>query len=184
MKHLSCDLRVLRCDANERFRRSGFAEPKADTGLVRFVTVLVEVRIDEPPDHGPVFVALCLLGLHQVLDAKQFIDDSFGVLNGGSASPERFEIVTAPHLRHHVKSDTGGVTVLATEVDRVPAIQVAPIGRWNCNAVGLQFIECRREAIQVRFVGDDHNVTVSAKLGRAVEYACLPAHKQVPDLVA
>ena len=52
------------------------------------------------------------------------------------------------------------------------------------NACGLQFVERGGQATEIHLVSHNHNIAVSAKLGRAVEHARLPAHKQELHLVA
>jgi len=54
----------------------------------------------------------------------------------------------------------------------------------NRDTIGLLFNYSRSEAIQVRFVGRNHNIAIAAKLRCAVEHARLAAHKQVAYLVA
>lgn len=114
----------------------------------------------------------------------QFVDNSLGILNRSSAFPERFKVVTAPHFRHDIQSNAKGVGMLTAKVDRVSCLQIFPLGWRNGNACGLQFVERGGQATEIHLVSHNHNIAVSAKLGRAVEHARLPAHKQELHLVA
>ena len=52
--------------------------------------------------------------------------------------------------------------------------------RGNRNAFGFKFRQSLPQAGQIGIIGDNDDVTVPAKLGRAVEHAGLSSHKQVP----
>ena len=69
--------------------------------------------------------------------------------------------------------------MLATKVNRVPSIKVAPVHWWDRNAFGLEVRKCCGQPIKIVIFGENDDITIAAKLGRAVKHARLAAHKQV-----
>ena len=69
------------------------------------------------------------------------------------------------------------------EMDRMAAPKKFQRERWDGDGFGPQFGERPAQAREVRGVGEDGEVGVAAKLGRAVEHARLSAHEQGADAV-
>jgi hypothetical protein len=55
--------------------------------------------------------------------------------------------------------------------------------RRNCDGFGLKFRQCFSQPREIRGIGEDGEVRVAAKLGRAEEHARLSAHQQGADAV-
>ena|GEM_PF-5478809 len=143
------------------------------------------VSFDQATNHWPVFVPLCFFGFDQVFYGEQFINNSgAGIANRCPALPKFLKFVTASHFCHYIQSNTFCVWMLASEVDRMSAGKVLGLEFRNCDALSLQFLQGTNEAIHVRFVGQDNDITIAAKLRCAVKHARLPAHKQVLYRVA
>ena len=147
--------------------RTHFQQPEADS-LRRFaVTVLEVVRFHQPCDHGPVFVALRLLGADQVWQRQQFhrlpVHDG-----GGPPGPQLGELLNASELGHDVHSDPVRFRMMTAKMHRQSHLQIPTIERWNRNALGLQVSQRRLQAGQVAGIGKDHQVRIAAKLRCAV----------------
>ena len=73
--------------------------------------------------------------------------------------------------------------MLTAKVHSVAALKVLQLKRRNSNAMGIELRQRTGQSRKIVFIGENDNVTIPTKLGRAVEHASLTAHQQVPNFV-
>lgn len=154
-----------------------FAQPESKQFRRRVSRVFEVTLFHQPPDHGPVLVALRFFGAHQILDSHQvhrFTRDR----QGRSPGPQQFEAVDAAQRSHQIDSQAFDIRPPAAEMDCVAAPQKRWVKARDGNHGGFESIQCRFEMGQVPGICQDHQMQVAAKLRGAVEHARLAAHEQ------
>ena len=73
--------------------------------------------------------------------------------------------------------------MLATKINCVAAAEIFRFERRNRYALRPQIPESPAEPRQIGSFGQNRKICVTAKLGRAVKYAGLPAHEQGANAV-
>ena len=91
--------------------------------------------------------------------------------------------IHAAHFGHHIHAHPQGFGMLAAKMDGVAAAEKFQFKRRDGDGFGLQFGQRLSQPREVGGVGEDGEVRVAAKLGRAVKHARLSAHEQGADAV-
>ena len=84
----------------------------------------------------------------------------------------------AAHAGHDIHPHARGLGMMAAKVDGKAGVEVDGIERRDGNLLRLQLVERRLQAGEVFRVGENRQIGIAAKLGRAVKHAGLPAHEK------
>ena len=139
------------------------------------------MRFDQPAQHRPVFIPLCLLGPHKVLQGEDVERKPVGQANRGSSPPERGKGPDAPQPGHDVHTHPHKVRMKAPKMNGVSPPQVSKLKRGYGDYLRLEFGQRTTQSRQVRRVGENDQVRIATKLRRAVQDAGLTAHEQGAD---
>ena len=170
-------------DFDEQLGRAELSEPESDARRRRVLAMLEVVGLHESPDHRPVLVALRLLGSDEVGQGHEIAREPVRQGDRRAASPQGRERRHATHPGHDVDAHVKGVRMPAAEMYGVAPLQMLePEGR-DGNDPCRQIRHGAAEAGEIASVGEDDEVSVSAKLRRAVENARLPSHEEGADPV-
>lgn len=192
------DCRAIVCDSegefgecrrafDEQLGRPKLAEPEAGVRVICPFTELEIVRLYEPPDHGPVFVVLGLLGGNEVGQGED-VDVEDITLPGGprrkqahrrAARPQAGKGIDPAHSGHDIDSYSPHVLPVAAKVDGVPTVEVSGLERRHGDHSRVQRLEPALEALEIPSVGDDREIDVPAKLRGAVQDAGLAAIRRL-----
>jgi hypothetical protein len=89
------------------------------------------MRLHQAPDHRPVFVSLCFLGLYEVGQREQFALCPFGKGYRGAPSPKSGKGLHAAHFGHHIHPHPQRFGMLTTKMKSVTAFQILQFERRN-----------------------------------------------------
>jgi hypothetical protein len=138
------------------------------------------IDFEQPADHGPIPVTLCLLGLNEIGQREQ--GDLVAVdVQRGPARPEFREGRHTAQDGHEIHPNPVGAS--APEAHGMAAIEEGLLEWRHGHLLAAQVGESGAESGQVGGVGNHGEVDVAAKLRRAVRDARLAAHEQALHVV-
>src|SRR4029079_468097 len=122
-----------------------------------------------------------LLGSYEVGNVHQINLAAILELNRRSTFPALRKRVDSAHFGHDVNANQTQIRPATAKVDSQTQIQVLLFKGRNSYHFCLKIVERPLQQTEIGASSQHGNVGIAAKLGRAVEHARLPPHKQVAN---
>jgi hypothetical protein len=100
----------------QTFLRTSLQHPKSDSFGGGRIAQDAVVTFDQRANDGPILLALCLLGLHQIFDGKEFESLAALVGNCGATTPKVIEARQVAQPCHDIDAQSVGFAAFAAKV--------------------------------------------------------------------